>query len=165
MGAYGVAQTANPNGPFGPNVSPPLAPTGHAIITQEATWQSLRLGAAGEFLLAPRLKLSADVAYLPYVTVDAKDMHFQGNSSTVASVNPITGNGVGTQLEAMLSYDITEQLSLGIGARYWAMWTTDTSEHRAYDSDGPYPLPAQHAKIETERAGVLGQVLYKFDAP
>ncbi len=164
MGAYGVAQTANPNGPFGPNTpSVPLAPVGHAIITQEATWQSLRLGAAGEFNLAPRLKLSADVAYLPYVTVEAKDMHFAGNSPDVSSVNPIKGNGVGTQLEAMLSYEITEQFSLGIGARYWAMWTSDTSEHRAYDATGPYPQPPQHAKIETERAGVLGQLLYKFD--
>jgi len=163
MGAYGVAQTANPYGPFGPNVTPSLPPTGHAIITQEAVWQSLRLGAAGELYLAPRLKLTADVAYLPYVTVDAKDRHYQGNTPALASINPITGNGVGTQLEAMLSYDVTEQISLGVGARYWAMWTTNASEHRAYDVGGPYPLPPQHTKIETERTGVLGQVLYRLD--
>jgi opacity protein-like surface antigen len=163
MGALGVAQTANPNGPFGPNVSPPLPPTGHAIITQEAVWQSMRLGAAGEFHLTPRLKLSADAAYLPYVSVEAKDRHYQGSTSDVSSINPISGSGVGTQLEAMLSYDVTAQWSLGLGARYWAMWTTDATEHRAYDASGPYPLPPQNFKIETERAGVLGQVLYKFD--
>jgi hypothetical protein len=95
--------------------------------------------------------------------VDAKDRHYRGNTSDLASINPITGHGVGTQLEAMLAYDVTDQLSLGIGARYWAMWTTDASEHRAYDATGPYPLPPQDAKIETERAGLLGQVLYKFD--
>lgn len=165
MDAYGVYQTANPNGPFGPNVSPPLPPTGHAIITQEATWQSLRLGAAGEFYLAPRLKLSADAAFLPYVSVAAEDRHFAGNTSNIASINPLTGHGVGTQLEAMLSYDITERLSLGLGARYWAMWTTDAYFERSYSSDAPvtYPLPKQHLKIETERAGVLGAVTYRFD--
>lgn len=165
MGAYGVFQTANPDGPFGPNVSAPLPPTGHAIITQEATWQSLRLGVAGEFNLAPRLRLSADAAFLPYVSVDGEDRHFAGNTSTIASINPLTGHGSGTQLEAMLSYDITDRLSLGIGARYWAMWTTDAYFVRKYSSDAPvtYPLPHQHTKIETERAGVLGAVTYRFD--
>jgi opacity protein-like surface antigen/outer membrane protease len=165
MGAYGVYQTANPDGPFGPNVMAPLPPTGHAIIGQEATWQSVRLGAATEFRLAPRLKLSGDAAFLPFVTVDAQDTHYQGNTADIASINPLHGNGVGTQLEAMLSYDVTDQISLGVGARYWAMWSTNGSFERSYDATQPvtYPLPHQHLKIETERAGVLGQVLYKFD--
>lgn len=165
MGAYGVYQTANPEGPFGPAVGPPLPPTGHAIITQEATWQSLRLGASGEFNLTPRLKLSGDAAFLPYVSVDAQDIHYQGNTAAIASINPLFGHGVGTQLEAMLSYDITDRLSLGVGARYWAMWTTDASFERKFDSTAPvtYPLPQQHLKIETERAGVLGSVTYRYD--
>lgn len=165
MGAYGVYQTANPNGPFGPNVGGPLSIDNPPIITQEATWQSLRLGAAAEFNIAPRLKLSADAAFLPYVSVDAQDVHYQGGSSVVSSVNPLSGHGVGTQLEAMLTYDVTDQWSVGVGARYWAMWTTDASFERSYDADNPvtYPLPQQNLKIETERAGVLGQVMYKFD--
>lgn len=115
MGAYGVTQIANPLGPFGSGVGGPLAPTGHAIITQEATWQSVRIGAAGAFNLAPRLKLSADAAFLPYVSVDAEDRHFFSNTPSIASINPLDGHGVGAQLEAMLSYDITDRLSLGRG--------------------------------------------------
>lgn len=165
MGAYGVTQTANPLGPFGANVGGPLPPTGHAVITQEATWQSLRLGASGEFNLAPRLRLSGDAAFLPYVWVDAEDRHFFGNTPEVASINPMRGHGVGTQLEAMLSYDITERLSLGIGGRYWAMWTTDASFERSFDAFQPvtHPLPQQYLRIETERAGIFGEVLYRFD--
>jgi len=163
MGALGVAQTANPFGPAGPANGGYSGPAGHPIISQEAVWQSLRLGAAGEFYLAPRLKLSGEAAYLPYVSVHARDMHFQGMTTGVASINPINGNGVGTQLEAIMSYDLTQQLSIGVGARYWAMWTTDTSEQRSYDSSSPGPFLPQHSKIETERAGVLGQILYKFD--
>lgn len=165
MGAYGVEQTANPLGPYGADVGGGLPPVGHAIITQEATWQSLRLGVAGEFNLIPRVKLSADAAFLPYVSVDAEDEHFFGNTSKVASINPLFGNGVGTQIEAMLSYDVTERWSLGVGARYWAMWTTDASFERSFDADRPvtYPLPQQHLKLETERAGIFGQVMYKFN--
>jgi opacity protein-like surface antigen/outer membrane protease len=161
MGAYGVYQTANPLGPFG---SGGLPPTGHAIISQEATWQSVRLGAATDFYLTPRLKLSADAAYLPYVTVNAEDVHYFGNTPSVASVNPFDGYGVGAQVEAMLSYDVTGQISIGLGARYWSMWTTDAAFRRTFDATAPvtFPIRHQNSKLETERAGLLAQLIYKF---
>lgn len=165
MGAYGVTQLVNPKGPLGPDVGGPLPPVGHAIITQEATWQSLRLGATGEFNLAPRVRLSWDAAYLPYVSIDAVDHHFLGNTSEVASINPLEGRGTGAQIEVMLSYDLTERWSVGVGARYWAMWTSDGYFMRSYDANNPdaADIPGQHIKLETERLGVLGQVLYRFD--
>ncbi len=73
------------------------------------------------------------------------------------------GHGVGAQIEAMISYDITERLSLGIGARYWAMWTTEASMTRSFDASGPVAPLTQHLKLETERAGIFGQALYRFD--
>jgi hypothetical protein len=63
----------------------------------------------------------------------------------------------------MISYDITERLSLGIGARYWAMWTTEASMTRSFDASGPVAPLTQHLKLETERAGIFGQALYRFD--
>lgn len=164
MGAYGVTQTANPLGPLGPDVGGPIPPTGHAVIAQDATWQSLRLGVAGDFKLAPGVRLSWDAAYLPYVSVDAEDRHYLGNTPEIASINPLRGHGTGTQLEVMLSYDLTERLSIGVGARYWAMWTSDGYFTRTYSSDGPVPpsLPRQNLKLETERLGVLGELLYRF---
>lgn len=165
MGAYGVIQTANQDGPFGPDEGGSLAANGHAIITQQATWQSLRVGAAGEFNLAPRVRLSWDAAFLPYVSVDAQDTHYFAKTSKVASINPLTGYGTGAQLEAMLSYDLTDQWSIGVGARYWSMWTSEGSFRRTYDADNPGPpsQARQHLKIETERIGFLGQILYRFD--
>lgn len=168
MGARGCVQLINQLGPCG------LSPSGggntpffgHAVITQEAAWQSLRLGAATEFYLVPALKLSADAAYLPYVSVDAEDRHYSGNTAIVVSHNPMEGSGVGTQLEVMLSYDVTEQISVGVGGRYWAMWTTDASERRTYNRElgGPQANPTpNNVRIETERLGVLGEVRYTFD--
>jgi opacity protein-like surface antigen/outer membrane protease len=162
--AHGCVQTANPLGPCGVTEGS-IPASGHAVITQSAVWQSVRLGAAAEFYLAPRLKLSGDAAYLPYVHVAAQDDHFQGNTPNVASINPLRGHGVGTQLEAMLSYDVTEQLSFGVGARYWAMWTTDAHMIRTFDFETPVtaPPPQQDLRMQSDRAGFLGQVLYKFD--
>ena len=34
------------------------------------------------------------------------------------------GHGIGVQTQAVLSYDVTDRLSVGIGGRYWAMWST-----------------------------------------
>jgi hypothetical protein len=128
-------------------------------------WQAVRLGAGGDFYLLPRLKLSGDAAYLPYVHVAAQDDHFLGNTPNVASINKLRGYGTGVQVEAMLSYDVTEQLSFGVGARYWAMWTQDGSMFRPFDSQAavPVPNPHQNLRMESERAGLLAQVLYKFD--
>jgi opacity protein-like surface antigen len=164
MGAHGCQQTANPIGPCSAAEGGPIASTGHAIITQDARWQSLRLGAATEFYLAPRFKVSADAAYLPYVVVDAVDHHFLGNTPAVASVNPLTGYGKGAQLEAMLAYDLTPNISLGVGARYWAMWSETGSFRRTYDSSAAAnPQIHQSLKIETDRVGVLGELTYTFD--
>ena len=162
MGAYGVIQRANPLGPLGPDVGGPLPVGAHPIIAQEATWQSLRLGATGAFNLASRLTLSVDAAVLPYVTVDAEDRHYFGNTGEVASINPLRGRGYGAQLEAMLAYAVTDRLNVGIGARYWSMWTTDGSMQRTYNAGGPVSPVEQHLKIETERAGVFGQLSYRF---
>lgn len=165
LDAYGVHQLANQAGPFGTLVGGSLPATGYPVITQRAKWQSLRLGAAAEFYLAPGLKLAGDAAYLPYVSLNAVDHHYLSNSGRLASTNPLSGHGVGTQLELMLSYDMTERISVGVGGRYWAMWTTDGSSTRAYDSSGEFPVPTPPArlKVETERLGILGDVTYRFD--
>lgn len=159
--AYGVRQTANQLGPYGNQLGPPLPTSGHAIIDENAKWQSVRIGATGEFYLAPRLKLSADAAYLPYVTVNAVDHHYTPPAGGLSSNDPAGGTGVGTQLEVMLSYDITQQWSVGVGGRYWAMWTDDGWSKRVFPANAT-TVP-QYQKLETERAGVLGQVNYKFD--
>ncbi|AHB48192.1 porin [Hyphomicrobium nitrativorans NL23] len=162
MGALGVIQIANQLGPVGADVGGGLPPIGHPIIAQEATWQSLRLGATGAFQLTPRFTLSADVAFLPYVSVDAEDRHYFGNTPEIASINPLRGHGYGTQMEAMLVYAMTDRLNVGVGARYWSMWTKDGHMQRIYDAGGPVLPIRQHLKIETERVGVFGQVSYRF---
>jgi hypothetical protein len=100
------------------------------------------------------------------VFVDAEDRHYAGNTPTVVSHNPMEGSGVGTQLEVMLSYDVTDQISVGVGGRYWAMWTTDATERRTYNRErgGPQANPQHNnVRIETERLGVLGEIRYTFD--
>jgi opacity protein-like surface antigen/outer membrane protease len=158
MSAFGCAPVANIN------CIPNVPSTGSPVITEDDRWQALRVGVAGETALINRLTLGADIAYLPYATFAGVDDHFFGNSGQIASINPETANkGAGVQLEAMISYYATSQLSIGVGGRYWAMWTTDGQIIRTVDNGVPVtPLPPQVFKGAVEQVGVFLQAAYRF---
>jgi hypothetical protein len=72
-----------------------------------------------------------------------------------------TGHGNGVQLDAILSYYITPAFNVGVGGRYWAMWTTDN----AYTNSFGTPCPCQTLPAKTDRYGLLVQADYQFDMP
>ncbi len=109
------------------------------------------MGLSGEMQLIDGLRLSADVAYLPYVRFTGTDNHWLRD--LVIKEN---ATGQGTQLQAMLTYDATRQFSIGVGARYWAMWTnTGTDQFNGVATD-------RNVVYRTERAGAFLQGSYKF---
>jgi hypothetical protein len=69
------------------------------------------------------------------------------------------GHGRGVQAEAFLSYLLTDQLSVGVGGRYWALWTTSGT-----DAPNGVVVP-RNDTYRTERVGVTFQASYKFDVP
>lgn len=119
-------------------------------ISQLDVWQSVRLGIAAEALVWDRLKLGADVAWLPYVRYDGLDIH---RSRSVYF--PVGGAGQGVQAELIASWLVTDQFTIGVGGRYWSMWTTGAVQ--ATDL-------ANSFIIETDRYGVFLQAAYKFKA-
>ena len=110
------------------------------------------------------VRLNGEVAYLPSVTFSGVDNHFFGNSGQIASVNPEAGKGRGVQLEAAVSYFLTPELSLGVGVRYWAMWTSaDGSVTRTVNNGVPItPTPPQFFKGAAEQAAAFVQASYKL---
>jgi outer membrane protease len=157
MSAFGCSPLANVN------CIPPILTGDNPAITELDRWRALRVGIAGEGMLADRLKLSGEVAYLPYATFEGVDQHFFGNSGELASNNPETGNAKGVQLEVLLSYYLTPNLSLGVGGRYWGLWTTNAQAIRNVDNGLPIPATApQFFKGVTEQAGAFLQVAYCF---
>jgi hypothetical protein len=94
-------------------------------ITQDNNWYSVRLGADAtvEF---DRFRLSVDAAWSPYVWLHGSDTHWLrvGNQpGEFTGPIPEDGKGWGYQLDAFLSYRVTEALSVGVGGRYWYMQT------------------------------------------
>jgi opacity protein-like surface antigen len=148
MTGLGCAQIANGNS----DCVVPI-PTSVAAITEDDTWRALRLGAAAEIPVARRLRFTGEAAYLPYVKFTGTDDHVLRDL-----LSPEEGHGVGVQLEGMLAYDVTEALSVGVGGRYWSMWTT--SGNVDFGGTGTF-VPMRYA---AEQAHLLVQGSLKFPA-
>ena len=62
-----------------------------------------------------------------------------------------------------MSYAISPQLSVGVGGRYWALWTTNGQVVRTVDNGAPImPTPPQAFEGAVEQAGVFLQAAYRF---
>jgi opacity protein-like surface antigen len=145
----GCQQVASPLG----NCVTPLS-NSQLIGTEDMTWQAMRVGLSGQVSLTDRLRLTADAAYLPYVTYGWLDDHLERNLQWNN-----WGQGIGVQTQAVLSYDVTDRLSVGVGGRYWAMWST--TGNRVTFPGSPTPEPTRNT---VDLLGVFVQTSYRFDS-
>ena len=87
-----------------------------------------------------RLKITGDAAWLiPFSSLTASDAHLLRIGTDFNGPTPIDGHGYGVQLEAILSYNVTDAFSVGLGARYWRIQTQNadaTSHFRIRHSTG-----------------------------
>ena len=151
--AYGCIQMA------AAPICDPTIDNSTLVIGQDSKWQSLRVGLNGVVMLTDQLKLTADAAYLPYVNYAGVDNHVLRTVNNT-SLSPESGSGQGVQLEAILSYALTRQFSIGAGARYWGMWATSSDAKTNYFG---LPCPCQTLPTRTERYGGFLEASYKFD--
>jgi hypothetical protein len=107
--------------------------------------------------LTDRLTLTADAAYLPYVSFSGTDNHLLRTDVT-NTLSPESGSGQGVQLEAILAYSFAKSFSIGAGGRYWAMWATNATTN-IFST----PCPCQTLPVRTERFGAFVQASYKLD--
>jgi hypothetical protein len=145
--AFGCTQI----GGAGSGVCVPTIATSVAVISNEATWHSWRVGIVGAVELSNRVSLTGEAAWVPYTSLDNVDNHHLR-----PAINPLPsdGTGHGVQLEAILDVAVTERFSVGIGGRYWRLGRTDG---RAHFEQTPGGGVAQVVKFESERYGAFVQ--------
>lgn len=148
--AYGCRQNATSL------ICVPTIPTSTLVISQENEWQSFRIGAIGEWRLSPRLMLTAEAAYLATRLDGVDHHHLRPNIDPL----PEDGDGNGVMLEAILSYQLSEILNIGVGGRYWHLGKTDGHSHFELSPGGGN---AQVLKWDIERMGVFVQGSLKFN--
>jgi opacity protein-like surface antigen len=151
VNTYGCAQLAGAltctPGAFSPNFQG---------LSQDDHYNSLRVGLSSQFMLTNRLKLTTDVAYLPWVNFTGQDNHNARELLLPESAS--TGNGV--MLEAILGYNVTEAWNVGVGGRYWAynMRTGTTT----FNFLGAPPPIVETGRYNSERYGMFVQSSYKW---
>jgi opacity protein-like surface antigen len=154
MNRFNCVQIASPieGGCLAPGSSP--TPPNFVRIQEINKWQALRIGIAGEMMLGDRVKLGGEVAYLPFLHFDGLDNHFRDPFTQF----PASSNGGhGVQAEALLSYYLTDRLSLGVGGRYWGLWTTNGQL-----TSTAAPGVTRFYRAAFEQAGVFVQTAYLF---
>lgn len=150
LNAYGCEQVAAggtvcvPSGLINPSA---------LVLSETEHWNALRLGLTGSIMLTERLKLSGEAAWLAYASMQAKDNHWLRTD-----INPLVETGhssKGYQLEATLSYAVTDRWSLGAGARYLSLKADGGTQF-------PYPIPRSPEKFESSRLTGFLQASYRF---
>lgn len=146
MSAFGCNQLVNPS----PGVCDPAPATGRNSISELDTWQSLRTGASAEVKLSPRFTLAGEVAYLPFASYAGLDIHHLREPVVYF---PWQGTGQGVQAELLATWQATDAFSLGLGGRYWSLWTNN-----AFQSN----QPGNVFFADTQWYGLLVQASYRF---
>ncbi len=147
----------------------PVPTSGSPVITENDKWDAVRIGVAAETMLTNQVKISGDAAYLPRVHFNGVDQHFIGNTGALAEIFPASGKGNGVQLETLVSYYLTPQWSVGVGGRYWGMWTTTKGQLGeslctiCSPTIPPASVPPFLFKAQVEQLGAFVQTSYKFD--
>ncbi len=151
MEAFGCVQLSLSRQPC-PNI-PNITPATY-ILGEFDKWASLRVGFAGDLMLAPGLKLRGDIAYLADVRFRGVDHHPLRDEGSRFSDEE--GRGRGVQVEAILSYDVTNYFSVGAGARYWAMFVPN-GQVNFFNTGQIIPM-----RFAAEQAAAFLQASYKF---
>jgi hypothetical protein len=157
LNAYGCTQTAS-----NPFICAPSIPNSVLGITQETTWNAVRLGVSGEWRFRSGLRLNAELAWLPYAVLTAKDFHWLRIPSDFSGSIPERGSSVGNvQIEVLLAYDFANSFSVGVGGRYWNIETGTGGATAHFEQAAAFGAP-QSLSVRTERWGGFLQASYKF---
>jgi hypothetical protein len=161
INAFGCAQTAG-----NPAICVPSIPTSVASITEKTQWNAVRVGLNGVWKVDERFKITGEAAWLiPFSSLTASDTHLLRIGTDFNGPTPIDGHGYGLQLEAVLSYNVTNAFSVGIGGRFWYIQTQNADATSHFEQSGiPLGFP-QATTVKTERYGGFVQASYNFGAP
>ena len=148
--AYGCTQVATN---AGCRTNPPPYASDNLTLGENERWNSMRVGLNGEYMITDRLKIMADAAWLPVSNLTAYDNHWL--RSNINPLKEVGDSSKNYQLEAVLSYKVTEKVSLGLGARHWHFEATGHTQFPGVTATSPM-------KFKSDRTSVFTQLSYSF---
>jgi hypothetical protein len=120
------------------------------VISNEQTWDSVRLGAEMRGVRG-RTRFQGEVALIPYAKYRNEDSHWLRQATLGPAPNVIakgTGRGAQVEFEVRRSYPEYFGVELGLGYRYWRLAST---EGTMTFGGGSFPV----TELISERQGVM----------
>lgn len=122
------------------------------VISNELTWNAVRVGLAAGFAFTSRTRLSADLALVPYARFRNEDSHYLRDDLGPVPNIILEGKGRGLQLDAELVHEVSRRTELGLGLRYWYLEATKGTRS-VPNIPGAAELPL--VELVSQRVGVL----------
>ena len=135
------------------------------MLRYQPTWHAARIGFTGKIAITDRLSFSAEIAGIPYASVQNKDSHLlrQSFADLGPAPNVITNSryAVGGEAELILNYAVTPNIEIGVGGRYWGLTARngDVLFGPAFNS---FNNNNSLNRFDQQRYGVLLQTKGKF---
>ncbi len=124
-------------------------------LNDNLTWNSLRLGVNASASIAKHLSLNVDAAYI-HSNLNANDFH---NLRPSIRGMFMDGSGNGVQLDAIVDWDISQNLTMGVGGRWWYIVTNGLAH---FEQTAGFGQP-QGINLTQSSYGLLLQANYKFN--
>jgi hypothetical protein len=132
-----------------------VVPFNTPVVAFETTWHALRIGADVRVQVWDRVSISAEAAFVPYAWLSNDDSHLlrQSPADLGPAPNVLTRGwrGMGAELEAFINYQVLPHFQVGVGARYWSIYTQSGTVNFGPDFGQDFLL----TKFSTQRYGVL----------
>lgn len=148
---FGCAQTAV-GSPFCSHATIPATVNG---LNENVTWNSLRIGVNSTIKIIDRLDFTIDAAYIRS-NLNGNDFH--NLRSDIRGVGE-DGQGNGVQLEGIFNWELSRDLTVGMGGRWWYV---STKGYTRFDQTAASGQP-QGITVNQNTYGLLLQTNYKFD--
>jgi hypothetical protein len=163
MTAYGLLFNADIlNNQFSFPAGALAVPYSTPVDIFETTWHAIRIGGEARIQVTDRWSVSAEAAWVPYAWMSNADSHLlrQDPADLGPAPNILTRGwrGMGGEVEAFVNYQVLPRFELGVGARYWGLFTQAGTVEFGPTFGPDYPL----TKWSTQRYGVLVQAKATF---
>ena len=129
------------------------------VIGYGIRWHALRVGLEATTPIAAvrGLSVSAEVAWVPYARFDIDDSHYLRRDLGPTPNGYQRGSARGVEAEAFLRYAVTDRFRLGIGGRYWGLFSYE-GESVFRQAQRTFP----GTRFDQQRYGLLLEAKYRF---
>lgn len=136
---------------------------GANVISNKVRWQTVSVGAEGQFNFSKRIELSGRLTASPLARLKNDDVHLLREDLAQNPSFREEGTGYGYGLELNAAYFFTPQLAAQVGYRYWKMKVENESNGQlTFPVEGGPPVASELNSFTTSRHGLLLSLSYMF---